>query len=142
MPAPNILGIDHVVFRVRDVPGALHFYESVLGARLERVLDEYGLYQLRIGNALIDLVDVAGKLGRAGGVPPGEGARNVDHVCLQVLPWDAEAILAHLAAHGIANAAVSSRYGAQGFGPSIYIKDPEGNTIELKGPPWPPPPPA
>ena len=131
----NIVAIDHVVFRVRDVPTMLRFYGEVLGAKLERTLDEYGLYQLRIGNALIDLVDVNGKLGREGGAPPGKDGRNVDHVCLQVLPWDGEAILMHLAAHRIADARISTRYGAQGFGPSVYIADPEGNTIELKGPP-------
>lgn len=131
----HIVAIDHVVFRVRDVPAMLRFYEQVLGARVERTLEQYGLYQIRAGNALIDLVDVEGKLGREGGDAPGTGRRNVDHVCLQVLPWDGEAILAHLAAHGIAEARISTRYGAQGFGPSIYIADPEGNTIELKGPP-------
>ncbi len=131
----NIVAFDHVVFRVRDVPAMLIFYDEVLGAKLERTLEEYGLWQIRAGNALIDLVDVNGKLGREGGAPPGEQGRNVDHICLQVLPWDGEAILAHLAAHGIADARISTRYGAQGFGPSIYIADPEGNTIELKGPP-------
>ncbi|MCB2049171.1 MAG: VOC family protein [Novosphingobium sp.] len=138
----NLVAIDHVVFRVRDVPAMLRFYEQVLGARLERTLEEYGLYQLRIGAALVDLVDVNGKLGREGGHAPGEGGRNVDHVCFQVLPWDGDALLTHLASHGITDARISSRYGAQGQGPSIYIADPEGNTIELKGPPWPPVAPA
>lgn len=133
----NLVALDHVVFRVSDVPAMLRFYETVLGARLERTLEEYGLYQLRLGNALIDLVDVDGKLGREGGAAPGEGGRNVDHVCLQVLPWDGESVLSHLSAHGIADARISTRYGAQGYGPSIYIHDPEGNTIELKGPPDP-----
>jgi glyoxylase I family protein len=137
----NIVALDHVVFRVRDVPAMLRFYEQVLGARLERTLEELGLYQLRTGNALIDLVDVNGKLGREGGAAPGDEGRNVDHVCLQVLPWNGEAILVHLAAHGMAQARISTRYGAQGFGPSIYIADPEGNTIELKGPPDSPQPP-
>lgn len=131
----NLIALDHVVFRVRDVPAMLRFYEVVLGARLERTLEDFGLYQIRAGTALIDLVDVNGKLGREGGAAPGEGGRNVDHVCLQVLPWDGEAILAHLAGHGIADARISTRYGAQGYGPSIYVSDPEGNTIELKGPP-------
>jgi glyoxylase I family protein len=131
----NLVALDHVVFRVRDVPTALGLYEAVLGARLERTLEEFGLYQLRAGNALIDLVDVNGKLGREGGGAPGAEGRNVDHVCLQVLPWDGAAILAHLAAHGIGEARISTRYGAQGYGPSIYIVDPDGNTIELKGPP-------
>jgi glyoxylase I family protein len=138
----NIVAIDHVVFRVRDLPAMLAFYDQVLGARLERKLEEFGLYQFRVGNALIDIVDMSGKLGREGGAAPGDTGRNVDHVCLQVLPWDGEAILAHLAVHGMTDARISSRYGAQGQGPSIYIADPEGNTIELKGPPWPPQPPA
>jgi catechol 2,3-dioxygenase-like lactoylglutathione lyase family enzyme len=138
----NLVAIDHVVFRVHDVPEMLSFYEQVLGARHERVLEDLGLYQLRIGNALVDIVDLNGKLGREGGDAPGQGGRNVDHVCFQVLPWDGDAVLAHLAAHGISGARISSRYGAQGQGPSIYISDPEGNTIELKGPPWPPVPPA
>jgi len=30
---------------------------------------------------------------------------------------------------------VARRYGAEGQGPSIYIQDPDGNTVELKGPP-------
>ncbi|MBM3595371.1 MAG: VOC family protein [Alphaproteobacteria bacterium] len=138
----NIVALDHVVFRARDVPAMMRFYEQVLGARLERILEEYGLWQLRLGNALIDLVDVEGKLGRQGGAPPGVEGRNVDHVCLQVLPWDGEAVLAHLAAHGLTEAQISTRYGAQGYGPSVYITDPEGNTIELKGPPDPVQPPA
>ncbi len=105
-------------------------------------LKNSGFTRFCAGNALIDLVDVKGKLGRQGGAAPGEGGRNIDHVCLQVLPWQGEAIIAHLAEHGITDARISNRYGAQGFGPSIYIADPEGNTIELKGPPDDPQPPA
>ena len=131
----NLVAIDHVVFRVRDVAGAIRFYEDVLGARLERSLPDIGLYQLRAGTSLIDLVDVSGKLGRKGGDAQGEGGCNVDHVCLRVLPWDEDTILAHLARHGITDVEIASRYGAQGQGPSIYIHDPAGNMLELKGPP-------
>ncbi|MCB2050857.1 MAG: VOC family protein [Novosphingobium sp.] len=138
----NLTGIDHVVFRVRDVPLMRRFYEDVLGARLERSVEDIGLYQLRAGNALIDLVDVAGTLGQQGGAAPGEGGRNVEHVCFRVLPWDGDAILGHLASHGFPDARISSRYGADGQGPSIYITDPEGNALELKGPPFPPIPPT
>ena len=116
----------------------LRFYEDVLGARLERGLDDVGLYQIRAGNALIDLVDINGKLGQDAGSAPGDGGRNVDHVCLQVLPWDGEAILEHLRSHGVGDASIATRYGAQGQGPSIYVDDPEGNQLELKGPPYPP----
>jgi catechol 2,3-dioxygenase-like lactoylglutathione lyase family enzyme len=133
----EIAAIDHVVFRVRDLEAAIRFYTGVLGARLEKVQEEIGLWQLRAGSALIDLVPVDGQLGRAGGAPPGPEGRNVDHVCFRILPWDGEAILAHLRSHGIEGEIVS-RYGAEGDGPSIYLSDPEGNALELKGPPWSP----
>ena len=133
----NIQAIDHVVFRVVDLEAVARFYVDVLGARWERKREEIGLYQLRIGTSLIDLVPVDSKLGQAGGAAPGKEGRNVDHVALRVLPWDGEAILAHLHAHGI-EAEIAARYGADGDGPSIYLTDPEGNGLELKGPPWAP----
>jgi len=133
----QLAAIDHVVFRVKDMGLMVAWYGEVLGTRVEREAPELGLVQLRAGSALIDFVDADGKLGRQrGAAPEGEG-HNVDHVCLRVLPWDGEAILAHLAAHGIADATIASRYGAEGQGPSIYLTDPEGNGLELKGPPWP-----
>ena len=133
----NVQAIDHVVFRVVDLQRMTRFYLDVLGARWEKKQEAIGLYQLRVGNALIDLVPVDGKLGAMGGAAPGREGRNVDHVCFQVLPWDGKAILAHLAAHGLSGEIVP-RYGAQGTGPSIYLEDPEGNALELKGPPWAP----
>lgn len=133
----NITSIDHVVFRVADLEKAATFYIDVLGARWEKKQAAIGLYQLRVGTSLIDLVPVDGKLGSAGGAAPGLEGRNVDHVAFRVLPWDAEAILAHLNSHGI-DADVVARYGAEGDGPSIYLTDPEGNGLELKGPPWAP----
>lgn len=134
----TIRDIDHVVFRVVDLDRVARFYTDVLGARFEKHQPDIGLYQLRIGNALVDLVPVDGPLGREGGAPPGAEGRNVDHVCFRVLPWDEAAIRAHLAAHGVAPVEILSRYGAEGDGPSIYLSDPEGNRLELKGPPWPP----
>lgn len=134
----TIRDIDHVVFRVVDLDRVARFYTDVLGARFEKHQPDIGLYQLRIGNALVDLVPVDGPLGREGGAAPGAEGRNVDHVCFRVLPWDEAAIRAHLAAHGVAPVEILSRYGAEGDGPSIYLSDPEGNRLELKGPPWPP----
>jgi len=133
----TIQNIDHVVLRVSDLDKVARFYIDVLGARWEKKQEAIGLYQLRAGTSLIDLVPVDGKLGRMGGAAPGEGGRNVDHICFRVLPWEGEAILGHLAGHGIAGEIVS-RYGADGDGPSIYLADPEGNHLELKGPPWAP----
>jgi len=133
----NIQNIDHVVLRVVDLETVAAFYIDVLGARWEKKQEAIGLYQLRVGTSLIDLVPVDGKLGSAGGAAPGPEGRNVDHICFRVFPWDGEAVLADLRAHGIESEIVS-RYGADGDGPSVYLADPEGNNLELKGPPWAP----
>ena len=127
--------IDHVVLRVSDAKAMTAFYRDVLGCPVEKRQDEIGLIQLRAGRSLIDLVPIDGALGRAGGAAPGRGGRNLDHFCLRVEPFDEAGIRAHLASHGVQPGNVESRYGAEGMGPSIYLTDPEGNVVELKGPP-------
>jgi glyoxylase I family protein len=131
--------LDHVVLRAVDVPAMLAFYANVLGAEIERELD-IGLIQLRLGDILIDIVPCDGELGRKGGGPPpapdatdGPG-RNLDHFCLRVEPFDDATIHAHLARCGVVGSATTELYGAEGYGPSIYLHDPDGNTVELKGP--------
>jgi catechol 2,3-dioxygenase-like lactoylglutathione lyase family enzyme len=131
----RITGLDHVVLRVRDVARMVRFYGEVLGCAVEREVAELGLIQLRAGDALIDLVDAAGELGRRGGAPPDREAQNMDHLCLRIEPFDPAALSRHLGDHGVEAGPAERRYGAEGFGPSIYIQDPEGNTVELKGPP-------
>jgi catechol 2,3-dioxygenase-like lactoylglutathione lyase family enzyme len=129
--------IDHLVLRASDLQRMIRFYGEVLGCAVERRQDEIGLVQLRAGRSLIDLVAVDGMLGRLGGAAPGREGRNLDHLCLRVEPFDADAIRTHLAAHGVTAGETASRYGAEGEGPSIYLDDPEGNMVELKGPPGP-----
>lgn len=130
----RILGIDHLVLRVVDLEKMLRFYCEALGCSVERRRDDIGLVQLRAGSALIDLVPVDGQLGSAGGAAPGKEGRNLDHFCLRIEPFDEALIHARLETHGIATGAVESRYGAEGMGPSLYLTDPEGNIVELKGP--------
>ena len=134
-PPFSLQQIDLLVLRVRDVDAMRAFYCDVLGCRVERRQDEIGLLQLRAGASLIDLVSLDGKLGRMGGAGPGVEGRNVDHFCLRVEPFDREAILAHLHAHDVRIGDYGSRYGAEVEGPSQYLSDPEGNLVELKGPP-------
>ncbi len=131
----SICDIDHLVLRVVDTERMLHFYCEVLGCSLERHQEAIGLIQLRAGRSLIDLVPVDGQLGRAGGAAPGSEGRNLDHFCLRIEPFDEAAIRQRLALHGVEAGPVESRYGAQGQGPSIYLTDPDGNVVELKGPP-------
>lgn len=131
----HIREIDHLVLRVIDLERMLRFYCGVLGCTVERRQDAIGLVQLRAGRSLLDLVPVDGQLGKAGGAPPQKEGRNLDHFCFRVEPFDEAAIRRHLAAHHVQAGALATRNGAEGEGPSIYIDDPEGNMVELKGPP-------
>ena len=122
-----IKGLDHVVLRVADLERAVRFYCGVLGCKEERRVESISLVQLRAGAALIDLVPAEGAPEVAGG--------NMDHFCLRIEPFDEAGLRAHLGSHGIEVGEVARRYGAEGHGPSLYIQDPDGNTVELKGPP-------
>jgi len=129
----EIAGIDHIVLRTTKLKDMLEFYCNVLGCTVERETTvETGLTQLRAGSALIDLVNVDSDLGRMGGGAPTESENNLDHFCLQLKPISDIEIEKHLSEHGINEGSFHDRYGAQGFGKSIYIKDPEGNTVELR----------
>ena len=127
----ELKGLDHVVIRARRPDATIAFYRDVLGCPVERQLD-IGLVQLRAGASLIDIVPVESPLGKMGGPPPSPG-RNMDHFCLKLVRFDELAIRTHLAAHGVDTGPAERRYGADGYGPSIYVKDPEGNVVELKG---------
>ena len=131
----TIREIDHLVLRVMDLDRMLQFYCGLLGCTVERRQDDIGLIQLRAGRSLIDLVPVSSPMGRACGAPPGIGGRNLDHFCVRIEPFDPDTIYRELQAFGIEAGAVETRHGAEGDGPSIYIEDPEDNTVELKGPP-------
>ncbi|MET0295692.1 MAG: VOC family protein [Phenylobacterium sp.] len=129
----HVTGIDHVVLRVKDLPAMLGFYEGVLGCRVEVAREDLGLFQLRAGTSLIDLVPVTGRLGAAGGAAPGAEGRNLDHFCLRVEGFDLTAVTAHLTTHGVAVGESGVRNGAGGQGLSLYLKDPDGNDLELRG---------
>jgi glyoxylase I family protein len=131
----RIREIDHLVLRVSDLDKMLRFYCSALGCTIERRQDAIGLVQLRAGRSLLDLVPVDGKLGRAGGAAPGPSGWNLDHFCFRVEPFDEAAIRSRLQEHGVSAGPVETRYGAEGEGPSMYLTDPEGNIVELKGAP-------
>jgi glyoxylase I family protein len=130
----QIKQIDHVVLRIRDLDASLHFYCDVLGCTVEKVREKFGLWQVRAGASLIDLVPLNMALGSLGGAGPAKEGRNVDHFALEIAPFDDAAIRAHLAAHNVTITDAGQRYGAKGSGPSIYILDPDGNSVELKGP--------
>jgi glyoxylase I family protein len=129
----RLLGIDHVVIRARDPALMERFYVQVLGCGVERRQDAVGLVQLRAGAQLIDLVDVAGRLGQMGGAAPGADGHNMDHLCLRVVDFDVDTVRAHLESHGVKIGDVGERYGSTGEAVSLYLSDPEGNGLELRG---------
>jgi catechol 2,3-dioxygenase-like lactoylglutathione lyase family enzyme len=130
----TIRGIDHVVLRVRDLERMRAFYCDVLGASHVAYRPEFGMSHLRAGAAMIDLVEVDGPLGKPGGAAPGREGRNMDHLCLRIEPFDQERIVSYLKSKGVAVGDIRNRFGAEGNGISVYLTDPEGNTVELKGP--------
>ena len=130
-PALTVTGLDHVVLRVASLERAIRFYGDVLGCPVERELETPRLVQMRAGASMIDLVPC--EPGEAPGVSM--GGRNMDHFAVRIAKMDAPALTAHLAKYGIDAGEVRRRYGAEGYGSSVYITDPDGNTVELKGPP-------
>jgi len=123
----RIKGLDHVVLRVADMDKALSFYCGVLGCTEERRVERLGLVQLRAGASMIDLVPAKGD------APAADG--NMDHFAIRIEPYDEPAIRGYLEEKGVRLGDAGRRYGAEGEGPSLYIFDPDGNTVELKGPP-------
>ncbi|MCP9797996.1 VOC family protein [Cyanobium sp. Lug-B] len=135
MGSIRIVGIDHVVLRCRDLERMERFYIDVLGCTVVRRNEPLGLIHLKAGSGLIDLAAVDGELGRRGGAAPGAEGHNLDHICLRVEPFDEAALRAHLSRQGIEAGPLHHTYGAEGVGPAIYLEDPEGNSVEIKGPP-------
>ena len=129
----RIRQIDHIVLRT-DQPERLEaFYCEVLGCVRERALaPEIGLVQLRAGSALIDLVDVNSALGKPGGAAPGSSGRNLDHLCLEIDAITESDLRSWLEQHGAVAGPAERRYGATGFALSVYVQDPDGNTVELR----------
>jgi catechol 2,3-dioxygenase-like lactoylglutathione lyase family enzyme len=119
----NVIALDHVVIMTPDVERSLAWYTEVLGLAGERV-EEW-----RRGAVLFPSVRInAGTL-----IDLLEGPRtgvNVDHLCLVIEPRDLDV----LAASGRFDVAggPASLFGARGTGESLYVRDPDGNTIELR----------
>ncbi|WP_051560064.1 VOC family protein [Marinobacterium jannaschii] len=127
MPINNlfsIVALDHVVLVATDLPGMELFYTRRLGCQVVRRVEEIGLVQLKAGSSLIDLLPAA--TARVAG----ERYSNMDHLCIQITPFEVPALME--AFHDCLEGEVETRFGAQGFGLSLYIRDPEGNKVELK----------
>jgi len=125
-------GLDHVVLRAGDIDVMLEFYRDVLGLPVAKHNEALGLWHLQAGDSMIDLININGPLGRDG-LLPSTKAQNVDHLALKITPFDSDALRAYFEAHGVEVGPDRIRFGANGDGPSIHLRDPEGNGVELKG---------
>uniref|UniRef100_A0A2A4Z2H5 VOC family virulence protein n=1 Tax=OCS116 cluster bacterium TaxID=2030921 RepID=A0A2A4Z2H5_9PROT len=132
-PPFSLVGLDHIVFIVDDMPKALKFYEDVLGCTVGYSYPTLGMEQVWCGASLIVLWDITHE-GAAGAIPPVAGGRNVDHVCIALSPFDHDEMRAHLKAHNVDIDREAMHGGARGMGHSFYVFDPFGNKLELKGP--------
>lgn len=119
----RVTGLDHVVLNCADVDRSLSFYCDQLGLEPVRVEEWRGgrapFPSVRVdAGTIIDLLSA-----------PRTG-QNADHFCLVVEPLDLEA----LAATGRFDVVdgPAPRYGARGTGTSLYVRDPDGNTVELR----------
>jgi catechol 2,3-dioxygenase-like lactoylglutathione lyase family enzyme len=116
--------VDHVVLRCVDPARMERFYVDVLGLAVERRIDGLGLVQLRAGRSLVDIVP--GRVSE-------RGEPNLDHVCLGIDAADLARVEAYLADRAVEVVAGPMEvYGARGIGTSLYVHDPERNTVELK----------
>jgi len=129
-PPIKITELDHVVLRCHDQARALDFYTGILGLKEERCLEQFGLIQLRAGASMVDLVPATDA--------PSDSGRNVDHFCLGVDAADMNELVRSLRARQVeVIGEPEMRYGARGNGISVYIRDTEGNVVELKQMPQP-----
>ncbi len=123
--AIEVTGLDHIVLRVADVERSLDWYRSKLGLAGVRVeewrREEVFFPSLRIdATTIVDLV--------AGQAPTGSEG-NLDHLCLVVAPGSLEEVDAD---HGFDVVDAGIRFGAQGDARSTYVRDPDGNVVELR----------
>jgi catechol 2,3-dioxygenase-like lactoylglutathione lyase family enzyme len=129
----SVTGLDHFVLRVRDLDRSIAFYRDVLGLPIE-CLEEYRagtrpFVSARVGGQLIDLVPDPN-------YDPEAGLRSGGfmHLCVRVTGGLARDVLPRVRAGGIevVEDAPMIRLGATGYGPSIYVRDPDGYIVELK----------
>lgn len=124
----QVQGMDHIVLVAADVERSLAWYMVELGLAPVRVEEWRAgaapFPSVRVNDGtIIDIVP-------DGGYPVGPGRGNVDHFCLVVAPTDLDAVKASGRFEVVDGPAV--RYGARGDGTSLYVKDPDGNTVELR----------
>jgi len=129
----KIKRLDHLVIKTTNIKEMMSFYCFILGYKIQRdSLKETGLLELSAGESMIDLFDSKheSNLNRLSGESKNN---NIDHFCILLDNFDETDIKVHLKSFGVACSEIEMNYGSSGYGPSVYIHDPDGNKVELKG---------
>lgn len=130
----KITAMDHIVLNVPDIERSMAFYTQVLGLEPER-LEEFQqgkvpFPSIRVSpETVIDLFPMkpGETLARSGGLP------NLNHFTMVVDAADFDAFQEHLGKHGVTiQEGPGRRWGARGYGMSVYFSDPDGNRIEVR----------
>ncbi|WP_431727775.1 VOC family protein [Verrucosispora sp. TAA-831] len=122
-PAVRVTGFDHVVLNVADVERSLDFYCGVLGLAPVRV-DQWRAGQVPFPSVRISPETIIDLVRRD------RGSANVDHFCLVVAPLDWQRVI-DSGVFTILEGPVG-RFGARGDAVSLYVRDPDGNSVELR----------
>lgn len=131
-PAVRVRGLDHIVLSVADVERSLRFYVEELGLRPERV-EQWRLAEVFFPSVRIDdhtIIDLFAQPPAGDGNSPPAPGRNLDHFCLVVDSTDLDA-LARSGRFEVVDGP-ARRWGARGDGTSLYVRDPDGNVVELR----------
>jgi catechol 2,3-dioxygenase-like lactoylglutathione lyase family enzyme len=119
----RVTGFDHLVLNVADVERSLAWYRDELGLEGDRV-DEWRRGEVPFPSVRVDPTTIIDLLAAE------RGTENVDHICLVVDPTDLQAVADSGRFEVVDGPA--TRYGAQGAGTSLYVRDPDGNVVEIR----------
>jgi catechol 2,3-dioxygenase-like lactoylglutathione lyase family enzyme len=119
----RVTALDHVVLNVADVERSLRFYVDELG------LEPIHVEEWRKGERLFPSVRVSADSIIDLLAAPRTG-ENADHLCLVVEPMDFDALVASGRFEILGGP--GTRFGARGDGTSVYLRDPDGNLVELR----------
>lgn len=118
---PKVVGFDHVVFNTTDIERAIAWYCSELGLEPVRV-DEWRRGEVLFPSVRVNAQTIIDLF------PAERSGENVNHICLVIEPADLDALAQQFPGARRAD----GLFGAQGFASSLYVTDPDGNTIELR----------
>ena len=128
MASLAVTGFDHLSLTCRRVAETRRFYETLLGFAVAGEMPQWGMTEMRAGDAHIVLVDANSKEGAWAISPQGRG-ENVHHFCLRLTQFDEKDLRRRFkdAKIEIEEEDLGDDEGA------LYVRDPEGNYVELRG---------